>query len=215
MAAIILAVIALTGLGACGFRPMYSSRPASDPVTADLSSIEVARIPDRRGQDLRNQLRQRLNPDRLTTPTRYTLLVNLEERSTSLAIDRAGLATRGNLTLTANYSLVEDATGRVLFSSSARSQAGYNILSGQPTSQFSSLTASQDARERALTELAGMIPARLGTFFDTYPGGAGASGPVATPETAVTPGFTQKDEQTPGSGGGVSGFGSTLAPDEE
>ena len=31
----------------------------------------------------------------------------------------------------------------------------------------------------------------------------------------VTPGFTQKDEQTPGSGGGVSGFGSTQAPDEE
>lgn len=205
----LIAVVVVTGVGACGFRPMYAPRPAADPVTADLSSIEVARIPDRPGQILRNQLRDRLNPAGLTTPARYTLQVALRESIRELAVERSGLATRGNLTMIAEYSLIDDTTGQVLFNGSSRTQASYNILAGQPTSQFSSLTAQQDARNRALTELAGAIPIRLGGFFEKHPGGAGASGPPATARTAVTPGFTEKTEQTPGTGGGISG----LRPD--
>jgi LPS-assembly lipoprotein len=210
----LIAVVVLTGVGACGFRPMYGPRPVADPVTADLSSIEVARIPDRPGQSLRNQLRDRLNPARLATPTRYTLQVALRESIRELALERSGLATRGNLTMIADFSLIDDTTGQVLLTASSRTQASYNILAGQPTSQFSSLTAQQDARDRALTELAGAIPVRLGSFFEKHPGGAGASGPPATAKTAVTPGFTEQTDQTPGTGGGISGLGPD-SPDPE
>lgn len=193
---------------------MYGPRPTADPVSADLSSIEVARIPDRPGQTLRNQLRDRLNPAGLTTPRRYTLQVALGEYIRELALERSGLATRGNLTMVANYSLIDDTTGQVLFTASSRTQASYNILAGQPTSQFSSLTAQQDARNRALTELAGAIPIRLGVFFEKHPGGVGASGPPATAQTAVTPGFTEQTEQTPGTGGGISGLRPDSADEE-
>ena len=47
-------------LSACGFRPLYATGGVAD-VSEELSQIEVAVIPDRPGQILRNYLIQGLN----------------------------------------------------------------------------------------------------------------------------------------------------------
>lgn len=158
-------------------------------VTRDLAAVAVARIPDRPGQELRNELTDRLNPARLEEPKRYALNVSLRRTVRELGIDRSGLATRGNLTMTARFSLTEVASGKVLLTSGARSVVGYDLLAGQPTSYFSTLVATQDAQSRAITQIAGQMVARLGAFFDRHPQGAG--GPAAGGE--VQPAFGDDD----------------------
>jgi len=163
-------------------------------VIRDLAAVDVARIPDRPGQELRNALNDRLNPARLSEPSRFNLNIELKQTVRQLAIDRAGLATRGNLTMTARYSLTDVTTGRVVFASSARSFVGYDILAGQSTSYFSTLTSTQDARTRAVDQLANQIRARLGAFFDTHPGGTVVGAPLAGPATQIQPGFSEESD---------------------
>jgi len=203
VAGAVLAAVWLAAAAGCGFRPIYGgpaagSPPSSSPtgtgtaapsdpaapsspessVIRDLAAVDVARIPDRPGQELRNALNDRLNPARLSEPSRFNLNIDLKQTVRQLAIDRAGLATRGNLTMTARYSLTDVTTGRVVFASSARSFVGYDILAGQSTSYFSTLTSTQDARSRAIDQLANQIRARLGAFFDTHPGGTVVGAPL-------------------------------------
>ncbi|MCU0837723.1 MAG: LPS assembly lipoprotein LptE [Rhodospirillales bacterium] len=182
-----------------------AGKPAAQPTAAgtadhspvsDLAAVGVARIPNRQGQILRNELSDRLNPGRISTPSRYTLKVSLREDARALAIDRQGLATRNNLTMTARYSVTDDASGRVIFTSGARAVVGYDVLAGQPTAYFSTVVARQDAESRALTQIANQMTARLSAFFDTHPGGIGADAPSAPAGAEVQPGFIEESDHS-------------------
>ncbi len=201
-ALVLLCMIAASG---CGFRPMYgdAAKPVAQPVaagaadqspTSDLAAVGVARIPDRQGQILRNELSDRLNPARLSIPSRYTLKVSLRQDVRASAIDSKGLATRSNLTMTARYSVTDDASGRVIFTSGARSVVGYDVLAGQPTAYFSTVVATQDAENRALNQIANQMTARLSAFFDAHPGGVRADAPSAPAGAEVEPGFSKEGD---------------------
>ena len=190
-----LSLAALLAAAGCGFTPVYGTpeaqatpavaAPAAPPAFADLAAISIPPIADREGQELRNELTDRLNPARRAEPSRYTLRVSLGRGTKSLAIDRQGFATRGSFTLTASYILSDDASGRVLLRSKARTMVGYDVLNGQPTSYFSTLTAVQDAQTRAVTQVADQITARLAGFFHRHPGGIAAPTPDAAPREAM------------------------------
>ncbi len=199
-AALLMALFA----AGCGFRPLYGERSgsASEPITADLAAVEVARIPDRPGQMLRNELNDLLNPARITAPTRFTLAVSLQERAQDAALDRSGLATRNILTLDANWSLADSSSGTVLLASRSRSTTSFNVLSGQPQSQFSSLTSRQDARGRAINAIAYDIRSRLATYFGKHPGGA-APPPGTARLQAVEPAFTPAEPSPEPLGSGL------------
>ena len=58
----LLLIIVLVGLTGCGFRPLNHPRLAGGAVTTGLQSTTVEFIDDRIGQQLRNELLDRLNP---------------------------------------------------------------------------------------------------------------------------------------------------------
>lgn len=178
-----IAAVVLASSG-CGFRPLYGTpSPEATPASSDLAAIEVALIPDRSGQQLRNQLEQMLNPGAETGVTdRYTLAVQLREKVDTFAVERSGFATRATIELTATYALQEDAAGTQVLAGRARAISSYNLLDND----FSTVAGTEDARRRAIQQLAYEIRNRLAAHFaqahDVAPGGAsGAQAPEAPP----------------------------------
>jgi LPS-assembly lipoprotein len=151
----------VTVLGGCGFHPLYGQSAATRDVPADFSSISVALIPDRLGQELRNDLLDLLTPRGRATNPVFRLNVSVEEEISELAIDSSGLATRANLRLDATYSLVKEDTGQAVMTGKSLAVSSYNLVAAD----FSNLTAQDDARSRAALRIAREIRARLGAFF--------------------------------------------------
>jgi LPS-assembly lipoprotein len=158
LAAIGLALLA----AACGFQPLYASRPADGGVLDDYAAIKVAVIADRTGQQLRNELVDLLTPRGAASKHDYLLEVELTEAIEELALASTGLATRANLRLDAAYRLKDFTSNAVLLSERSSATSSYDLLDSSP---FSTVTAQNDARKRTALRLAQDIRARLGVFF--------------------------------------------------
>jgi LPS-assembly lipoprotein len=170
---------------------MYGERSASSaPMATDLASIEVAPIPNRQGQLLRNELTSLLDPAATAAADkRYTLRVNLKETVNTFAIERSGFATTANVEIIATYTLVDDASGNALVGGSSRAFNDYNILEND----YSTYVAGGDARNRAITQVAYEIRNRLAAHFAESPA---ASPPAAHPGSTPTPTSTSDPSGT-------------------
>ncbi len=156
--------MACLALGACGFQPLYGTQ-SDTQVIADFSRIQVAPMKDRIGQQLHNELERLLHPNGAAAKYSYRLNATLKEATSSLAVKKSAFATRGNLTMSTNYSLLKSATGNSLISASNAITVSYNIFS----SEFETLMAEKDARKRAIRELAQEIRIRLGVYLRDPP----------------------------------------------
>lgn len=151
-----LALVAL--VAGCGFRPLHERGTAGGP--AVLAAVEIENIADRQGQKLRNFLLDRLNPRGAPRRPLYVLTIGLSESKGGLGVRKDAFATRAFLTVTATFSLAlaragpEDG-GR--FGGSTSSTNFYNIVQ----SEFATLAAEEDARDRALLAIADEIRLRI------------------------------------------------------
>lgn len=150
----------LAALAGCGFRPLLGQ--GDDPeVRRQLAAIEIAGLGGRLGQLVRVALRDELNPSALDVPTRYTLLVRLNRQSRALGIQLDNTITRYNLTLTAAFQLLAREQNEVLYSSTVRRIASYNVR----RAPYATLVAELDAERRAAQELGNNIRTLLAVHF--------------------------------------------------
>lgn len=153
-------IAALFFLSACGFSPIYGSHGSNAPVAEELSNVAIANIPDRNGQFLRNHLIDRIyfsgRPEKPTT----SLKVLLRSTETDLGIQKDATASRRELNLWANYTLT-DLVGNELLKGVAHSAVGYSKLDAQ----YGTLSAKENANERAIHEIGEQIVNRLGLYF--------------------------------------------------
>lgn len=161
-----LAIAALLLLAACGFQPMYGKlgrdSAAPDTVT-ELNRVTIASIPDRPGQMLRNRLIDRFYHDGRPTDPLYDLTVKIRETETGLGIRRDATASRTRLDMVARYTLTRRADHKTLLDSTTRTSISFNQLDAQ----YATLTAREDARDRALSELSELITSRVALYFST------------------------------------------------
>ena len=146
----------------CGFRPLHERGTAGAP--AVLAAITIENIADRRGQKLRNFLLDRLNPHGPPRYPIYVLSVSLSESKGGLGVRKDAFATRAFLTVTAAFSLHRagpEEGGR--FAGSVSSTNFYNIVQ----SEFATLAAEEDARDRALLAIADEIRLRIAAALRT------------------------------------------------
>lgn len=144
----------LATIAGCGFRPLHGA--GGGGAREQLATVRIAQISDRVGQKLHNLLLDWLTPKGPPETPRYVLSVNLNEARQNLAIRKDETATRANLTITAVFSLRR--LGRdETYVGTAVSTNSYNILQ----SDFATLSAENDARDRALRVLAEEIRTRV------------------------------------------------------
>lgn len=150
-------------LAGCGFRPLYGSKSDAPGLAAELASVEVAPIPERTGQLLRNALEQRMERAGGAYRKAYTLELEVDESTEALGLGRDATVTRANLVVTAAFQLRQN--GTVIWSGQSRSAAAYNVL----TQQYATIASERDSRDRAVTQVADDITRRLAVFLGNRP----------------------------------------------
>ena len=146
----VIALVALTALSACGFRPLYAEDRSGQSTAADMSQVEVSLINDRVGQITRNLLIETLTPRGQASNPAYTLNVGLTEIISEQGFTKDNEATIADYLLSANYQLIRKSDSLILRKGSVRARASYNIVD----SEFASLEAEKAARRDAARTLA-------------------------------------------------------------
>jgi LPS-assembly lipoprotein len=150
-------------LAGCGFRPIYADRPAEPGarggVAADLAATQVALIPDRAGQLLRDALNARLR-NGSGTPARHELRVGVS--ITRQAVGRDETASRTRLAATANYTLTPLPSGGPLAAGRSFAADAFNIA---PDQFFAAQLSGEAAEQRLAERLADDIVAQLAAFY--------------------------------------------------
>lgn len=155
------AICLALAVSACGFQPLYGQTQSGQRTHDLLAQVKIQPLPDRVGQKLHNLLRDRLNPRGQPRKPAYILSIRISETLENLGIRKDETATRSNLTVFADFTLLETGTGRELFKGRSRSINSYNILDNQ----FATLFSESDARNRALREISDEISNRLAVYF--------------------------------------------------
>lgn len=135
------ACVLAAALAGCGFEPLHAQRGA----VAALPPIQIVPIPERSGQILRNYLLDRMAPRGESGSQAYTLVIRLSEPRQILALRRDDVISRLGYGAVATYELI-DAAGKRVVSGSSSYSTDYEITN----SEFATLAAQQNARERVL-----------------------------------------------------------------
>ena len=166
--------LGLTGpvLAGCGFPPVYMPTASGKPGVAarELSAIDVAIIPDRPGQLLRQALQERFGSD-AGGPHRYRLGVQFYIAGEGVGIQPDNTITRIRLIGTANWTLTSREPARtVLTTGSARAMDGYNVFDQQ---YFAATLENEQVQKRISEAVADQVAMQLATWFRTRASAAG------------------------------------------
>ena len=152
-------------LSGCGFQPLYGKQSGTAAVAPDLAAIEINEIGEgterRIGQILKNELTDRFTAGIGPQPTRYRLLVEIEQSSAALQIQSNDTVTRFNLVLLSTFSLYDSVTAALLYSATARATGSYDVVE----SEYATLVAEQSTAEDAARDLSDTITNLLSLYF--------------------------------------------------
>ena len=146
----ILALVALTTLSACGFRPLYATAGDDYQTAANMAQVKVELIDDRVGQLTRNALLETLTPRGQSSNPLYDLSVTLTESTSEQGFTKDNEATIADYLIDADYQLVRRSDSKVLRNGTVRARTSYNIVD----SDFASIEAEDAARKDAARNLA-------------------------------------------------------------
>ena len=163
----LVCLLGLAGtLGACGWQPLYGrintdSGPVGGNAGPQLATVHILPIADRTGQNLYNELRDRINPSGAPSEPNYDLVIRLDERSEQLLILQDQTASRTNLTLTATFQLYQRGNAKPVFQGTSRTTTSYDLLDDE----FATIQSTNDARKRGALSLADDIATQLAVYL--------------------------------------------------
>ena len=169
----IFAALALAGLTAGCFQPMYGTQgSAGGPVIGDkLSSVEVAPIDAPNGTrlslvgvEVRNSLMYELTGGAAAAAANYKLDIKLSSSNTQVIVDIATARPDiQNYGIDATYTLKDITTGKTVVSGQTFSRVSYNIPGQQQ--RFAGDRGLRDAENRAAKVISDNIHSRLASYF--------------------------------------------------
>jgi LPS-assembly lipoprotein len=161
-----LALVGLAALCGCGFSPLYAQGGDSTPVAARLDTVEVANIPERTGQLLRQSLQTQLHTAGAPGEQDYQL-------SVSYAIDNAQIGEQADSSFTR-----QRFTARATWKLAPIGDPAHPLATGQATTedalnvidqQYFAEKLETDTVDRQLAnEIAARITTQLAVYFKTH-----------------------------------------------
>ncbi len=164
----VLFAVALAGalIAGCsdgsGFRPLYGTTSLGGADAAEkLAKVEIAPIPGRVGQQIRNEVIFQTTGGGHALPPDYRLEVAIRESITSTLVKVSGDASGSVYNLDADFRLVRISDKKVVMQGKSVSRAGFERF----TSVFSNVRARRDAENRAATNVARDLRTRLAAYL--------------------------------------------------
>jgi LPS-assembly lipoprotein len=155
-----LALLAL-GLAGCGLQPLYGSTASGSRLAAVMAGVEVAPVPGRVGQRVRNELIFETTGGSGAAPqTTYRLDIVIKENVSNELVALSGDANAQVYELDATFKLIGK-DGRVVLEGKATSRAAYERFE----TIFSNVRARVDAENRAARTVAESIKVRIASYM--------------------------------------------------
>ena len=161
--ALLLAATAplLSACGGSGFQPLYGSSGIGANVDERLAQVDVAPIPGRVGQRIRNELIFQSTGGGAAQQPTLRLEIAIRESVTSTLVRQDGNADAQVYGLEANFSLVRVADNSVVLKGTSYSRAGFERFE----SIFANVRAREDAENRAARTLGDDLKSRLVAYL--------------------------------------------------
>lgn len=175
---VLAAAAASLGLGGCGFTPLY----AAPGVVSKLASIDVIAPQGRAGFLLRQHLDDAFAKNR-GGPAAYAMRLGLSEARYPRGIRTDNVATRYEYVVTADYTLTNLPAGDV----AKRGQVKVEITYDSADQPYASITAAQDAQDRAAEEVARRIQLEIAAWLATGKPTGAKPAPVLPPQPIGNP----------------------------
>jgi len=158
------------GLTGCSPHPLYApdafgnGDPQAVSVQAQLRQVQVALLPDRTGQLLRQALQSRLEAGEAPGYTRYNLAVSFNIAQIGLGIQNDSSITYIRFIATAPWSLTDQdsPTSQVLVSNTAQAADDLNTFDNAP---FGQELETSTVEARLANAIADQIVVRLAHYF--------------------------------------------------
>lgn len=164
MLAVSIAAPIVSACGDAGFRPLYgSSALGGGNVTEKLAKVEMAPIPGRVGQRIRNELIFQATGGGNAPSPAYRLEVAIREGKTSTLIRSDGDAQSQIYSIDASFQLIRIADKAVVLTGKSYGQASYERF----TSIYSNVRAEKDAEDRAAKTVGEELKSRLAAYLST------------------------------------------------
>lgn len=162
--AVTVAAPALAACGAGGFRPMYgSSELGGSNLNEKLASLDIAPIPGRVGQRIRNELLFQTNGGTPPAAPKYRLEVVMRESVTATLVKTDGDALGSVYNLDANFRLIRASDKSVVLQGTSFGRAGFERF----RSIFSNVRAREEAENRAAATVGQELKSRLAAFLSS------------------------------------------------
>jgi LPS-assembly lipoprotein len=160
----------LGALGGCSPHPLYApdafgnQDPQAQTVQAQLRQVQVALLPDRTGQLLRQALQSRLEGGEQPSDTRYNLDVTFDIAQIGLGIQNDSTITYLRFIATAPWSLSaqDSTTHAILVSNTAEAADSLNTFDNEP---FGQELETNVVEARLADTIADQIVTRLAHYF--------------------------------------------------
>jgi LPS-assembly lipoprotein len=163
-----LFALAGCGLAGCGFSPLYGAGPDSTAVAQQLDQVEVANIPERTGQLLRQSLQDQLQAAGAPAVQQYSLNVSYSIAGESVGIQPDTSASRVRLIATATWSLTPiGQPGTKLTFGQATTEDALNVIDEQ---YFAQDLENNTVDQQLADEIAAQITSQVAVYFKTHPG---------------------------------------------
>lgn len=161
-----LAMLGLFGVAALlsgcsdgsGFHPLYATAAfGGADVEQKLSAVDIAPIPGRVGQRVRNELIFQATGGGSPPPPQYRLEIAINESLTSTLVRVDGNASAQVYNIDANFKLIRISDKAVIVTGRSSARAAFDRL----TSIFANVEAQKDAENRAAKTLGEELRTRL------------------------------------------------------
>jgi LPS-assembly lipoprotein len=152
------------GDGSSGFRPLYGSALVNGAaVNEKLASVDIAPIPGRVGQRIRNELIFQSTGGGLPKPPEYRLDVAIRESVSSTLVSVNGNAGSQIYNIEASFNLVRLTDKKVVARGKSYGRAAFERV----TSIFANVEARQNAENRAAETVGEELKTRLLALLST------------------------------------------------
>lgn len=162
IAAALLTAPLLMACGDGGFRPLYGSQSlGGSNVSEKLAQVDIAPIPGRVGQRIRNELIFETTGGGNAQQAVYRLEVAIRETVAQTLIKPTGESGGGIYNLDANFRLIRISDKKVVLTGSSYGRASYERF----TSIYSNVRAREDAENRAAKTVGNELQTRLAAYL--------------------------------------------------
>jgi LPS-assembly lipoprotein len=161
-----LLLAAAPALAACssgGFRPLYSATPSGVGLQERMAQLEVAPIPGRVGQRIRNDLVFHSSGGGDLLPPAYRLEVSLHESVLTTLVKTDGDSLGQIYAVQATFKLVDIKDKRVLLTGTSHGRASFERFQ----SIYSNVRARDDAENRAARTVADDLKTRVAIYLSS------------------------------------------------